>query len=928
MAYPLLSLDGNYDNPTKYNTKTINNQFTDSGYLDTSSDGRNGVSHTRSIDVNFTGLATKTYFENFFNSLAGRKPFQFNPYEDPSEVAVTYICEGFDITYLSNDTYNLKAEFSQVFRHGDTFSTINRNPLISFSGSNFTVTEGQIGYATVLMDKTFNQVVTIPFTVSGTATNNVDYRISPSPLRIPPGATGVNIAIEALTDTSIDINETVIITLGTPSFGDTVAPTSRTVTIAHIGAPEVIPTVSFSSGSQSVVEGNNANITVNLSNSYSLNTTVPYTLSGTSTTGTDYTITPSSPLVFTAGSTSRNISITTILGKLTGTSETIVLTLGTPTNGVLGGTTVHTATVNKAALPTIQFSTVSSSVNEGSGVNISMSLSKLWYEQITVPYILSGSAINGVDYQTFTSPLVIAINTSPTNLFVNALTDSSTEPSETVILTLGTPTNATLGTNTSHTVTIVNVPPPTVSFISATSTVIEGSNTSITLNLSSTFPATVTVPYTLSGTAVNETDYTLSLSSPISIVSGQTTANILLTALGDILAEGNETVVITLGTPTNATLGATSVHTTTISNGAPIAVSFNSSVSNVSEGSNINIPLTLSATSGSIVTVPYTVSGTATNTTDYTLSPSSPINIPSGQTTVNISLTALGDNFVEGAESVILTLGSPTNATLGTTTTHTSTINNVEDAFVTAWVNNVVVAGGTVAENVRTAMDVFVKGLKIDGLWTIMSTGLIIPFSSNTFAGALVPLVIPSGRSLTNNNFISTDYSLTTGLDPGSVNSTKRITSNISLTDLGLSATSVQISVYQNLVRSGQGNVLYSGTIGGQPRLMLHAGFNNVDTFDSYTFDNPRIAIAKPLTGGLTSGSRIPTITNLFRNGVSVQSIVQATTAFNGTQVITMLEEDRSRTCYISCHQGLTAAQETLHYNRVQALQTALGRQV
>jgi hypothetical protein len=67
----------------------------------------------------------------------------------------------------------------------------------------------------------------------------------------------------------------------------------------------------------------------------------------------------------------------------------------------------------------------------------------------------------------------------------------------------------------------------------------------------------------LSGTAVDPADYGIT-ASPITITAGNTTQTITITVVDDAIDEANETVIVTMGAPTNATQGATTVHTATI----------------------------------------------------------------------------------------------------------------------------------------------------------------------------------------------------------------------------------------------------------------------------------------------------------------------------------------------------------------------------
>ena len=73
----------------------------------------------------------------------------------------------------------------------------------------------------------------------------------------------------------------------------------------------------------------------------------------------------------------------------------------------------------------------------------------------------------------------------------------------------------------------------------------------------------MTIPFTVAGTATSGTDFSIA-SNSITIAAGQTSANINIDVIDDTEAEPSETVEITLGTPTGADLGVSTVHTVTI----------------------------------------------------------------------------------------------------------------------------------------------------------------------------------------------------------------------------------------------------------------------------------------------------------------------------------------------------------------------------
>src|SRR5213075_2199203 len=101
----------------------------------------------------------------------------------------------------------------------------------------------------------------------------------------------------------------------------------------------------------------------------------------------------------------------------------------------------------------------------------------------------------------------------------------------------------------------------------------------------------------------------------------------------DALDEADETVAVTLSSPTNATLGATPTHTYTITdNDNPPTVTLSLSGSPMLEAGGVaTVTAALSVVSGQDVTVNLAFAGTATLTTDYTRSGTS-ILIPAGGT--------------------------------------------------------------------------------------------------------------------------------------------------------------------------------------------------------------------------------------------------------------------------------------------------------
>ncbi|MDB0029001.1 hypothetical protein N9E13_01405, partial [bacterium] len=347
--------------------------------------------------------------------------------------------------------------------------------------------------------------------------------------------------------------------------------------------------------------------------------------------------------------------------------------------------------ITRAANPTVDFNITSSNGAESvSSAALTVDLSSSSTQNVTVNYAITGTATgSGTDFTLANGTLTInAGATTGTITIASIVNDVLDEVNETVIVTLSSPSNATLGSDRVHTYTITdNDNAPVVDFNATSSNGAESvSSKAITVDLSAVSSQNVTVNYAITGTATGSTtDYTLA-NGTLTISAGATTGTITIASIvNDSLDEANETVILTLSSPGNATLGSDDVHTYTINDNdnAPV-VDFNATSSSGAESvSSKAITVDLSAASGQNVTVNYAITGTATgSTTDYTLA-NGTLTINAGATTGTITIASIvNDSLDEANETVILTLSSPGNATLGSDDVHTYTINDNDDVPV------------------------------------------------------------------------------------------------------------------------------------------------------------------------------------------------------------------------------------------------------
>lgn len=332
-----------------------------------------------------------------------------------------------------------------------------------------------------------------------------------------------------------------------------------------------------------------------------------------------------------------------------------------------------------------EFVAKASRAGEGAGnATVELRLSEPALEVVRIPVSVGGSAGTG-DYEIpGGSEIVIPPGENRGGIDVTIDDDAADESEETVIFTMGEPVGALSGSVLTHTLTIEDDDaPPVASFGAATRIALEHAGRQrIALRLSAASAFDVSLPFTVqAGSTAESGDYAVVTASPVVIPAGETTAGIDVDVIEDTAVEPDEDLVVQLGTPVNATLGAPQVHTLTIEDddGAP-RVAFAETESVYDEGAGtVLVTVTLSRATTETVTVPFSVSGSA-DEADRSLVSRSPLEIPAGASAVSIALKLIDDAVNEADQTVVLSLGVPDNAERGTRSTHTLSIRDNDTA--------------------------------------------------------------------------------------------------------------------------------------------------------------------------------------------------------------------------------------------------------
>ena len=198
----------------------------------------------------------------------------------------------------------------------------------------------------VELSKGSTQDVSVSISTSGTASWGVagDYTTYPDPIVISSGNLSSLLMITINNDSYDEDNETAVISLVSPVNALVGSIPVHTMTIID---DDSTPVISFFTSNQVVSEEIGLfSTSITLSELSGKTITVPFSISGT-TIPADYIIHDPSPLTIPAGSSTADIHMSILEGDGWEVDETLILTLETPVNAVVGSPGIQTIVITE-----------------------------------------------------------------------------------------------------------------------------------------------------------------------------------------------------------------------------------------------------------------------------------------------------------------------------------------------------------------------------------------------------------------------------------------------------------------------------------------------------------------------------------------------------------------------------------------------------
>ncbi len=516
------------------------------------------------------------------------------------------------------------------------------------------IDEGGSGEYTVKLDTAPSANVTVAV---GGASGEVT--ALPSALTFTPSTFGTAQTVTVSAGADEDTAEDTATLTHAAASSDTNYGSSLTIDDVSVTVTDTTPTLQLLKNPVAVTEGTAISLTVTSDRALTGDLPVSLTLSALGSSGFDADDIPGAlgPRRFTASfgntaSTTGTVTIPTSADSDAEELEDYRITLNDGAGYALGDDVAAAGMLNDLPHSTA-LSIADVTAAEDGTFTFTVTAAPAPSSEVTFKYTVTAAsgdtATAGTDFTAVATATAatIAADTSSTTITVSVTDDTLDEGDETFTVTLSAPSSGVAISDFTATGTITDNDDPPALSIAAPVAVTEGDRGdtamtfTVTLDAASGRKVTVAHAVAAASTATADTDFTGGAGT-LTFAAGDTSKTITVTVKGDEVDEADETVALTLSSPTNATI-ATATGTGTITDDDTAGVTVSPTSLTVEEGSN-----------GS-----YTVKLDSEPTADVAVA----VGGASGEVTVSGSpLTFTSSNY-DTAQTVTVNAGSDTDTT-------------------------------------------------------------------------------------------------------------------------------------------------------------------------------------------------------------------------------------------------------------------------
>ena len=315
---------------------------------------------------------------------------------------------------------------------------------------------------------------------------------------------------------------------------------------------------------------------------------------------------------------------------------------------------------------TVSLGPAEQTVNEGDQIVVTVTLSEVSEDDITVTLTASGGTADTDDHGlTMQETLTIAAGDETAMFTISTTDDDIYEGDETLVLSLSSSAEVERNADESEITISDNDPIPTLSLEMDNLSVREGSSVTIRARLSNVSGEAILVALILEGqTALLGSDFPPPVEFSTEIAPGSEFAEFIINTIDDSVYEQDETVLLQLvvveGNVTEGTLAGT----LSITDDDPMPALSIDAPDEIIEGTTELVTIRLNGMNVDPVTVRVSAgSGGDVSEDEYTLSPAE-VTIEPGQLEATVMLSVVDDGLIEISEILVLEVAADGYATV------------------------------------------------------------------------------------------------------------------------------------------------------------------------------------------------------------------------------------------------------------------------
>ena len=347
-----------------------------------------------------------------------------------------------DARFFTYYTESVQNSFTNYFYQPEIrITNVSYVPVVpSMSASHSDATEGSNITYTVNLSVATTVDVKVDYVVTDNGATSSDYTATSGTLIIATGQTQGIINVATNSDSILEANEGIKLTLSSPVRA-TISSGESTET-AYIIDDGLGNGASFSVNDVSVTEGGNLSFVVTKSGSTALSHSVSYaTANGSGASGSDYTA-KSGTLIFTSGQTTKTVNVVTSGDSAYENNETVYFNLSSATSGAIIADAQGVGTINNNdTAPAFSINNVS--VTEGGTLTFTVIKTGSTAFSHNVNYATAnGTAIAGSDYTSKSGTLSFTSGQTSKTISVATTQEAVFESDETLYVNLSGATNS------------------------------------------------------------------------------------------------------------------------------------------------------------------------------------------------------------------------------------------------------------------------------------------------------------------------------------------------------------------------------------------------------------------------------------------------------------------------------------------------------